>query len=506
MLGELLQQLTFPSDGNILKGFIMPNINNTQKSLKETEVAIIAKIHEYYNLADDASYTIIETSKNVRRVALGGDSTQAQQILFIEGAGGNWGRYYVYTSACDGSMDAYKYPIYVITKEKDVYGYTIHPEHGEKLTKIRKDVMRGFLQKSNIPDFGDDASIDLLLATDIERLCTFEYLGLCEGYNRPDIKLGSCMAGKGNYFEPFNKIAKYLTCSYKGKVIARCIVWNDGIVMNGGTWETLPGRYADRLYYEEGNHRDILMNYLKKEGITPLWGSDNKGGFEYQQYCIEATKELIEAIEGYAPVAWMDTFSHFNTDENILYSFDWRAEGYNASDLHLDENTIVFLDQNGEYISTENQVYSNYEGRWLDRDYAVYVDSLDDWVSDDNDGFVYLEYRDETVGIEDCVDIDGEYYYEDDCIYSNVDGRYYVKDSQDYFEIDGGRDIAGVESENIAYVERWDEWLPVDKTFWSNTQEENIPCAEAAYSHILEDYVWADDLEELEKEYEEAGE
>lgn len=465
-------------------------------NLRETEARVLKAINNRLSFSKEH---VLEVRKGIKRCKdASGEEDSYELIILLEQIPSfkYRGTYYIPDTHTQGSETNYKYPIYVLTKDLEAYAYHTHPEHGEKLVKIKERIFKELLKLTGLTDEEIEE-----LYEDKSSLCSFEYLDLVEGYNQ-DLRLGSCMEGHGALFTPFREMAQFLQMCYKGKVTARCIVWNDGVVrdING---ESLKGRYADRLYYNEGLHRDLLIDYLKKEGITPIWRDTNNGGFDFKEYTLNAPAALDEQLNNNDCMCWMDTFNHYNQEEGILYSYDWRDNGYAMQDLYISHDIpIVFLSTGGDYLQVgRNTVWSDYEGRFLEEDSAVYVERLEDYVSEDNEDFIYSYHYNATLPIDDCeMCADGYYYLVEDCIYSDYENQWYFREGDDWVETHDG-DIVSADNEDFIYVEDKGEYYPTEMTVYSDYHCEAILEEEAIYSDELQGYFKVgDDLEAIKEE------
>ncbi|MCD8212924.1 MAG: hypothetical protein LUC34_02535 [Campylobacter sp.] len=329
----------------------------------------------------------------------------------------------------------------------------------------------------------------------------FKYMSLKEGYNL-QTSLGSCMHKCGNYFYLYEDKATFLGAFKNDKLIARCIVWNKGEVLDGENLEPSLFRYADRLYYTDGESREILINYLNKEGILLLWGKENMGGFSYKQWALKAPKCLLEACKSETPLSWMDTFNHFDDKRGVLYSYDWHTNGFDINDLpiHDDDNIgYAFLQTRGGYWDADrgNFVYSAYEDRYIDADYAYFSRDEDTHFSEDNDDFVYVKSQDDYLLKENCIQYGGAYYAIADCIYSSYEGEYYPEEAyEDYIEVSYGNDIVGEDNPDFVYCEREDTYLHIDDVSFSEYYNEHILNERARWSDVVNSYVYIDDNDE----------
>lgn len=170
----------------------------------------------------------------------------------------------------------------------------------------------------------------------------------------------SCMRYKycQNYFDIYTEnedVCSLLVLKDSdNKVKGRALLW---VLENGDL-------YMDRIYTANDSDK-----YLFNE-----WADERN----YRQYSNDHKVKRVEVGErSYDYYPYMDTFCAFDQDNRTLISSE-------SSDY------IVLQDTNGGY--RDSGVWSDYEGENIDEDYAVYIESINDYVHQDN--AVYLNYKD----------------------------------------------------------------------------------------------------------------
>ena len=240
-------------------------------------------------------------------------------------------------------------------------------------------------------------------------------IAISEGYNLENLPT-SCMKGQGYKFKPLDTMGKmyYLTSNKTTNILARCIVWDKGVVINSTDDEPIDCQLYDKVYQLEGKYGNIFKDMLEAEGILTLDDLE----------CIDTWELYInspfkDTKEGNFP--WMDRFSLLAINENRLYYYDWNAYGHNSSDLKElamevnPEKYKVLLSTDGytrDMDKDDGLVWSEYENRDIDEDDAVWSDNLDSHISSDCAIWSQTEQ---------------DYYHEDD--YGN--GWYYNWDDRD---------------------------------------------------------------------------
>lgn len=240
-------------------------------------------------------------------------------------------------------------------------------------------------------------------------------IAISEGYNLRELPT-SCMKGQGLWFKPLDTMGKmyYLTSNKTTNILARCIVWDKGIVINSTDDEPIDCQLYDKVYQLEGKYGNIFKDMLEAKGILQLDGLETIDTWD-----MYINNPFVGIENGNYP--WMDRFSLLAINENRLYYYDWNAYGHNSSDLKELANDVnpekykVLLSTDGytrDMDENDGTIYSEYENRDIDEDDAVWSENLDSHISSDNAIWSQTER---------------DYFHEDD--YSN--GWYYNWDDRD---------------------------------------------------------------------------
>lgn len=240
-------------------------------------------------------------------------------------------------------------------------------------------------------------------------------IAISEGYNLRELP-SSCMKGQGLKFKPLDTMGKmyYLTSNKTTNILARCIVWDKGVVINTIDDEPIDCQIYDKVYQLEGKYGDIFKDMLEAKGILQLDGLETIDTWD-----LYINNPFVGIENGNYP--WMDRFSLLAINENRLYYYDWNAYGHNSSDLKElamevnPEKYKVLLSTDGytrDMDEDDGAVWSEYENRDIDEDDAVWSENLDSHISSDNAIWSQTER---------------DYFHEDD--YGN--GWYYNWDDRD---------------------------------------------------------------------------
>lgn len=199
--------------------------------------------------------------------------------------------------------------------------------------------------------YGSDEISELLKEIDeVENSYELKFLDLVEGYNHEDIP-HSCQKGKGHLLEQYRDKATLgvLIHRYSKKMVARAIIWNDGVVKNKKGNPI--GRAADLIYVYEGKYKEPMKKALQKENIKYLYS----GRLDYKSFYIELTPHEVDVLEDNAvdeKAAWMDTFNHLNPKERRLYSYNYKRNKTNV--IHYDDDiSFIFLKTGGNCITND---------------------------------------------------------------------------------------------------------------------------------------------------------
>lgn len=141
-------------------------------------------------------------------------------------------------------------------------------------------------------------------------------IAISEGYNLRELP-PSCMKGQGLKFKPLDTMGKmyYLTSNKTTNILARCIVWDKGVVINSTDDEPIDCQLYDKVYQLEGKYGNIFKDMLEAKGILQLDGLE-----AIDTWDMYISNPFIGIENGNYP--WMDRFSLLDIDENRLYYYN----------------------------------------------------------------------------------------------------------------------------------------------------------------------------------------
>ena len=276
----------------------------------------------------------------------------------------------------------FKYPTYV-SYHSTLYG-VLHNEYGVVVKQIKRSygelMWKEIISKHPEQDYCKELTESLFISNnDTYHL---DWYKVSEGYNLDGLP-SSCMKGYGDRFIPLDNLAEMaiLVKDSTNQIVARCIVWNNGVVEKANG-EKIDKDLYDRLYYVDGYAEELMIEHLRNKGIEPLtkWW---EGTFEMR------IKNPF--TNGYYP--WMDTFNILR-ENDYLYCYDWQNDGYSSQDitsLAINYPTMnivgALLSQDGSmiypYDEDENdENYSGYEERYIPISRQVYSDYMGDILTD----------------------------------------------------------------------------------------------------------------------------
>lgn len=226
---------------------------------------------------------------------------------------------------------------------------------------------------------------------------------------------GSCMTDRGNYTfysDAIEAHAASLRRRDDDMIVARCIVY-DRVRDDESNKEY---RLAERQYASDGDERlkrllvDRLIAGKYIDGYKAVGAGCGDGtafvpvpGVEFNKCKLSIHCNLDDGDR----ISYQDSFKQYNPD-------DRRAYNYGSQDVDLATTD--------GYISFDNHEYdcwSEAHGCWIDQEDAYYVETRDDYYYDYECVYanIYDNVRgrwcEETCHQDDCVEIDGAWYYVD---------------------------------------------------------------------------------------------
>jgi len=222
---------------------------------------------------------------------------------------------------------------------------------------------------------------------------------------------GSCMVNQSYwrfYRDSVDAKAAYLTDD-DGLIVARCVIFTEVFDENGNKY-----RLAERQYSTDSNLnlQRMLISALIRDGHIDGYKSVGASCHDAHDFVDIDGNSLhdvdfhIKCSLGYSDdLSYQDSFKYYNMSKGIAYN----DSGY-SYDYELDTTEGSLESEDGEW--------SEYNQERIPQDEAYYVETREDYFYDNqvvyakvyNGGRFYEEYCLE----DDCVEIDGTYYYAGD--------------------------------------------------------------------------------------------
>ncbi|RHV89622.1 hypothetical protein [Culturomica massiliensis] len=234
---------------------------------------------------------------------------------------------------------------------------------------------------------------------------------ICEG------DFHSCMMDKGfdSFYEnSVNASAAYLT-NKEGKIIARCIIYNEVTDQDGKVW-----RLAERQYSTDCSDilKKALVDSLIKEGHIDGYKQVGAGCGDSQAFLdITGASLSDKKFRISCDLGWNDRLSY--QDSFKFYDMNRRiATNYGEGDIQLDvtEGSLdggEYDEYHGRYADSTTYVYYHGEGILCDSN------DLEDFVYIDSEGEYH--HKDDVKTCEEC----GETVLHVSAYYSELTGEYY---------------------------------------------------------------------------------
>ena len=188
----------------------------------------------------------------------------------------------------------------------------------------------------------------------------------------------SCMTDKGyhTFYKLTDASAAYIT-NHDGKIMARCVIYND--VRNDYTGETY--RLAERQYAANGNllYMRMLINALIREGHIDGYKRIGMGCSDASAFILNDGTKLddedlsIEVeLDAYDVVSYQDSFKWYDPAtkraDNYRYgdfsleSTNGIVEGTNYDELHSERtfNDVITVSINGRYYNVDEDYAYDY--------------------------------------------------------------------------------------------------------------------------------------------------
>ena len=289
----------------------------------------------------------------------------------------------------------------------------------------------------------------------------------------------SCMRYSScqDYFEVYtkneNKVNMLVLFNCKtDKVCGRAIIWY-------GEDYTL----MDRIYTNDSKHEEFFKHYAMRNkwwfkeqqcNSNSNFYNPDTNKFENNDFEIELD-DLYDDI--YYP--YMDTMQYGMFKRNKLLLNSYRDEDYR------------FCETDGGPCISPNTVWSEYHDEELDEDDAVYSEHYQSYIRYDEAIYIGNDYYHEDS--EDIINIKGNWYILEDCIYSDYYDEYLREDID---SIEYAEDINSyIYKDNGIYSDRDDKFYLDENCVFSNYHDSYILKDDAI--EYKDDYIHKDDYDDF---------
>jgi len=188
-------------------------------------------------------------------------------------------------------------------------------------------------------------------------------------------------------------------------VIGRALLWHKVKYDDGENM-----KYLDRIYAVNDNIRQYFLDYAE---------TNNFRTYAYYKKSMRVSVSIDECDN----VPYFDTFRYYDSYGEIgNFSGDVALDGVSGDTLdELTNHNRCECDECGrEYDGEYDGGYDEHNGQQLCDDCCCYVDSIG-----------------EIRNISDCCNVDGDWFLQDDCVYSEYHGEYLHQDNAYYSDYEG---------------------------------------------------------------------
>lgn len=249
----------------------------------------------------------------------------------------------------------------------------------------------------------------------------------------------SCMNGDSEYLDIYKYCEKLQILILKDKnglLCGRSLVWkiSDDITL------------MDRIYVTQDFMYDKFLSFAKD---SKYWTKKDFKSYDNKRTFINL---LGEEIEKTFTVHTNTDFDNYPYIDTFQYGDDGSLNNYGSGDYTYN-NTDGTRD--GDH---SGEVYDEINGEYISEDDSCYISAGE------------RQYRDRSCHIDNCVEVDGDWFYNEDENIVEVNGTWYKKDSGDICEVDGEYYIM----DDCTYCERDDRYYLSDDCVYCEDDEEDV--------------------------------
>lgn len=290
--------------------------------------------------------------------------------------------------------------------------------------------------KANFSDNG--YKFELLRNTDIPDVYEMDILDGQGSLNN------SCMNGNTDYLDIYKyckKLSILTLTNADGLLCGRSLIWNiePGITL------------MDRIYVVQDFMYDKFIDYARQ---NKYWYKKNYKSYDDKTTFIDADGNEVK--RNFTIVTDCD-HSEYPYIDTFQYGDDCSLNNYGAG-FYTYNNTDGTRE--GDHYG---EIYDEINGEYISEDDSVYITSGE------------RQYRGRNCHVDNCVEVDGDWYYNEDENIVEVNGTWYKKDSGDICEVDGEYHL----TDDCTYCERDNCYYLSEDCVYCEEDEEDVLISEA---------------------------
>lgn len=235
----------------------------------------------------------------------------------------------------------------------------------------------------------------------------------------------SCMNGDSEYLQIYANCPKLQILILKNKnglLCGRSLVWtiSDDITL------------MDRIYVTQDFMYDKFLSYAAGK----YWRKKDYKSYDNKQTFINLLGEEIHKTFTVYTDTDFDSYPYIDT---FQYGDDGSLN--NSGGDYTYSNTDGTRD--GGEDDHYGETYDDINNEWISEDDAIYIENGDRC------------YRDRCCHVDNCVNVNGSWYYEDDSNIVSVHGEWYTIDSDELCQVDGEYELL----DDCVYSEELEEYI-----------------------------------------------
>lgn len=279
----------------------------------------------------------------------------------------------------------------------------------------------------------------------------------------------SCMNGDTNYLDIY-KYCPHLQIlilkNTEGQLCGRALIWKISADIT----------LMDRVYVTDDFMFDKFLSYCNSQ---KWWRKKDYKSYDNKEMFIDAAgnevdkRFTIQTDTEHSEYPYIDTFQ---------YGDDGSLNNYGSGDYTYNNTDGT---RGGDEDNHDGESYDEINERYICENDAIYIEH--------GEG----RYRDRTCHVDNCVEVDGNWYYEDDCNIVEVSGKYYETDSSEICIVNGDYELV----DDCTYCERDNCYYLSDDCVYCEEDEEDVLESEAVEVDGKYYHTDSDKITQIEDEY-----